>query len=348
MKRFAILFIGLIFLTACGSKVELSDYIEVEFSGYDSIGTAHYTIDNNQMVQDAFGVTEEDYWDLSYEETQEIDNFMMSFMVELSQVSELSNGDEITVYFSVDEEMTNKLKAKDEITVTVSGLEEPTELSDEEIDRNVIVNFNGLSGRGHIQIDTTFDGDLYDLRVESDQDGQIANGDIVTVSLTEESRDSLAYLGYALSGDGAVEFEASGLDIVPESVDEIENLSDIERMIGEGVNRRYQDSNWGRYTYEIIEGNTYYRQFEPESEGEWGASNTHGRLITLYTVNQFDSDDELMSTVTAIQGFSNIILDENGHTNVAQIVEYQNNYDHTYSLESVEKLMEGYGFDLVE
>src|SRR5690625_3037948 len=278
MKRFAILFIGLIFLTAWGSKVELSDYIEVDFLGYDGIGQAHYRFIDNQMDQDAFGVTEEDYWDLSYDETQAIDNFMMSFTAQLSQVSELCNGDEVTVRFNVDEEMTNKLKSKDEITVTVSGLEEPTELSDEEIDRNVIVNFNGLSGRGRIQIDTTFDGDLYDLQVETDQDGQIANGDLVTVSVTQESRDNLAYMGYALSGDGAVEFEASGLDIVPESVDEIENLSDIERMIGEGVNRRYQDSNWGRYTYEIIEGNTYYRQFEPESEGEWGAWTTHGSV----------------------------------------------------------------------
>ncbi len=344
IKRFTILFIGLLLLTACGSKVELSDYIEVEFYGYDSIGTASYSVDDTKLIKDAFGVTDEDYWDLEYEQMEAISNMMMSFTVDLSKDTELSNGDEIIVRLSVDKEMTNKLKAKDEIKVTVSGLKEPTMISDEELERNIIVNFNGVSGRGYIQIDTTFDGDLYNLTVEPDRDGDIANGDIVTVSVSEYDRENLAHMGYALSGDGAVEFEASGLEVVPETVLDIANLVDVERMITEGINRKYQDSDWGYYTYEIIEGKTFYRQFARESDDYSGNMSNHGSLIKLYTVNEYDSDDELDDTFTVIYGFSNIIIDDSGKTNVTQINEYHDTYDQTYSLESVEKLMEGYGY----
>ena len=299
-------------------------------------------------MKDAFGITWEEYWELDDDKMEEVDDFLMSYSVELDQDMDLTNGDEVTARLSVDDEVTNKLKSKDEVTFTVSGLEEPAELSDEEIERNVIVNFNGVSGRGRIQIDTTFDGDLNDLWVEAEQDGEIANGDMVRVSLSEESRNDLAYIGYALSGDGAVEFEASGLDVVPENAYEIANLEDIERMISEGVNRSYQDSDWGYYSYKIVEGKTYYRQFDRDSNDYWGDSSKHGSLITLYTINEYDSDDELDDTFTALYGFRNIILDQDGKTNITQIDEYHDTYDHTYSLESVEKLMEGYGYVEVE
>ncbi|GAA4072397.1 hypothetical protein [Amphibacillus indicireducens] len=325
----------------------MSDYIEVHFSGYDTLGTAYYSVDDNRLIEDAFGVTDEDYWDLDAEQMEAINDMVMAYSIELAQDSDLSNGDEVTVRISIDEEKTNKLKSKDEVTFTVTGLEEPAELSDEEIERNVIVNFNGVSGRGRIQIDTTFDGDLYDLWVEAEQDGEIANGDMVRVSLSEESRNNLAYIGYALSGDGAVEFEASGLDVVPETVLEIANLEDVERMISEGINRQYQNSTWNRNSYDFTEGKTYYRQFARDTD-DWGSSSDHGSLISLYTINEYDRDEELVDTFTALYGFNNIIIDDNGNTNVTQINQYFDSYDNTYSLVSVEKLMEGYGYVEVE
>ena len=42
-----------------------------------------------------------------------------------------------------------------------------------------------------------FCGDLYNLTVEPDRDGDIANGDIVTVSVSEYDRENLAHMGYA-------------------------------------------------------------------------------------------------------------------------------------------------------
>lgn len=349
MIRFSLLLFAIAFLAACGSKQELSDYVEVYFSGYDTIGSAHYTVDQSRLIDDAFGITEGDYWDLDNETQTEIEHLTNSYSINIKDFTELSNGDEIVVQLKVDEKRTDRLKTKDELIVEVAGLEELEEITAEELEKNVVVNFNGTSGRGFIQIDTTFSGDLSHLRFETEQDGEIKNGDTVRLTLTEDSKDSLASNGYKLAGNGEVNFEASGLQIVAENASDIENLEDITRMISEGINRQYQEDDYGRYSYEITAGNSYYRQFDDHSDSnEWGDTTNNGTYITLYTIEEYNRDGELADIYTAIFGFNNIVLDENNKTNVTRISEYTNSYDNTYSIESVERLMEGYGFELIE
>lgn len=343
-----VLVFGIImFLAACGSKAELSDYVKVNFSGYDTMGTATYEIDQDKLIMDTFEVSD-NIFDLDFEKLNEIDDMLSAYSIELDKDKDLSNGEQVVVKLSVDDSKTDKLKTKSEIKVTVSGLEEPKELSDEEIEKHVVVNFNGVSGRGSLMIDTTFSDDLRGLTFESSQDGEITNGDTVVVSLTEDSRDSLATLGYVLTGKGEAKFEASGLDVVAEKPSDIANLDDVERFISEGINREYQD--WGFYKYEIIEGNTYYRQFykEEESTSFWGNSSSDGTLVNIYTIEEYGSEGELVDTYTVVYGFTDIILDENNKVNVTELREYSNKYDDTYSLESVEKLLEGYGYQVVE
>lgn len=335
-------------LAACGSKAELSDYLEVDFSGYDTMGTATYEIDQDQLIMDTFEVSD-NIFDLDLETLNEIDAMLSAYSVELDKENDLSNGEQVVVKLTVDDSKTKKLKTKDEVKVTVSGLEEPKELSDEEIEKNVVVNFNGVSGKGTLMIDTTFSDDLRGLTFESSQDGEIKNGDTVVVSLTEGSRESLASLGYVLTGKGEAQFEASGLDVVAENPSEIANMEDIERFISEGINREYQDSSWGFYKYEIIKGNTYYRQFQRDDEASsWGSSPSNGTLVNVYTIKKYDSDGKVEDTFTAIYGFTDIILDEDNMANVAEMNKYSDTYDSTYSLESVEKLLEGYGYQVVE
>ncbi|WP_053071863.1 hypothetical protein [Ornithinibacillus contaminans] len=339
----------MMFLAACGSKAELSDYVEVHFEGYDTMGTATYEVDEEQLVKDTFEVSE-NVFDLDPETLNEIDDMLSSYSVELDNDTDLSNGDDVIVKLKVNDDKTKKLKTKDELKVTVSGLEEPEKLSDEEIEKNVVVNFNGVSGKGTLKIDSTFSDDLSGLSFESTQDGEIKNGDTVVVGLTETARDSLASLGYVLTGEGKAEFKATGLDVVAEKPSDIVNLEDIERLISEGINREYQDSSYGFYKYEIIKGNTYYRQFERDEDSSsfWGSSPSNGTLVNVYTIKKYGSKGELEDTFTAIYGYTDIILDGDNKANVADINDYSDTYDNTYSLESVEKLLEGYGYQLVE
>src|SRR5699024_3168566 len=200
------------------------------------------------------------------------------------------------------------------------------------IEKNVVVNFNGYSGRGTLQIDTTFSGELSELNFESNQDGEIKNGDTVTVSITEGSKDSLEMNGYVLSGDGQVEFEASGLNDVAEQAEDIQNLEDIERMIDEGMDRKFKNSNLLRY--DIDEGKTYYRQFEDEETDSllsYDNTSYNGMIITVYSIEEYFADKHSGSQ-TFIYGYRDIILDEDNEANVAKIVEYSKKYDSTYSL----------------
>lgn len=336
-------------LAACGSKTELSDYVEVYFNGYDTMGTATYGIDEDRLVNDTFDLTE-NFFDMDLDTLNEIDNMLSSYRIELDHATDLSNGDEVVVKLAVDDSKTKKLSTKDELKVTVSGLEEPKQLSDEEIEKHVVVNFNGASGKGSLMIDTTFSDDLSYLTFESSQDGEIKNGDTVVVSLTEDAKESLPSLGYVLTGEGEAQFQATGLDEIAESPADIANLEDIERLISEGINREYQDSPWDHYTYEIIKESTFYRQFEGDEESNsfWGNAPSNGTLVNVYTIKRYGFDEKLEYTFTAIYGYTDIILDEDKKANVAEINEYSDSYDDTYSLESVEKLLEGYGYQLVE
>ncbi|MCM3620526.1 hypothetical protein M3936_23510 [Sutcliffiella horikoshii] len=347
-----IIFLGLIsLLAACNSKADLSDYLDVQFSGYDSIGTADYTIDESKLVKDVFDVSENSFFNIDAKTFTEIEDMLSSISVNMSKDENLSNGEEITLSLKIDKEKTNKLKTKDNIKVTVSGLEKPKELSDDEIEKRVVVNYTGASGKGNAQIETTFDGDLRNLSFVTNQDGGIKNGDTITVKMSDESKDELANLGYILSGKGQATFVASNLTAVAEKHTDIINLKDIERLISEGINREYQDSDWGFYKYEVIKEHSFYRQFKRDDDepSDWFTSSpSNGTLVNLYTIKKYDDKGSLEDKFTTVFGFTDIILDENNKASLVDLNHYSYTYDDTYSLESIVKLMEGYGYHSAE
>ncbi len=334
----------------CNSKADLSEFVEVNFSGYDSMGSASFFVDEERLIQHVFEVSGEEFFNLDYDTIIEIEDMLSSYQVTLDRELDLSNGDEVIASITVDENKSSKIKGKDEVKFTVAGLEEPSELSDEELEKNIVVNFTGVSGKGNVIIDTTFAEPLSHLRFEAVQDGDIHNDDTVTVMLTDESRSSLSSYGYVLSGEGKAEFTAANLDVVATDVSQIVNVEDIERLISEGINREYQDSPWDFYKYEIKKEHTLYRQYKRDDEevNFWTSGPSNGTLVNVYTIKKIDSDGALTEQFTTIYGFTDIILDEENKANIAQINEYYNMYDQTYSLESVVKLMEGHGYQLVE
>ncbi len=95
--------------SGCGAKkVNLNDYIEIKYEGYDTVGVASYTIDFESMVdenEEAFdikgGATEE--------ELQEIESdFENVISGSFSKNEELSNGENISYKWDIS--MKEKLK----------------------------------------------------------------------------------------------------------------------------------------------------------------------------------------------------------------------------------------------
>ncbi|WP_231620977.1 hypothetical protein [Carnobacterium maltaromaticum] len=119
-------------------------------------------------------------------------------------------------------------------------------------------------------------------------------------------------------------------------------------MVDEEARRSYKDSEYSFGSkYEINQEKLMYRQFNKDSSNEsayssYGASSyDNGNLIGIYSIKEYSSGTEskLKSTFTSIIGFSEIVLDENNATNVAELKEISDTKDDTYSLESVFKTL---------
>ncbi|TKK52274.1 hypothetical protein EY666_20595 [Enterococcus faecalis] len=203
------------------------------------------------------------------------------------------------------------------------------------------------------QIDNTFDSPLNTITFTIENDGKLKNGDKAKIEKTKELEEALSSEGYVLDKKFAPEFEVKGLAKVAEEATDIANLEDIKRMIDEEVKRQYKDSEYFS-KYEITLNKLMYRQFAKENSyednGWYSSSNTDGNLIGIYTIKEYSTgtDSKLRDTFTAIIGYSYIVLNDKNEVNVAEMEKISTTKDDTYSLESVIKLYEGYGYTEVK
>ncbi|MCQ4859184.1 hypothetical protein NE691_11660 [Enterococcus faecalis] len=351
-------FVGVLILSGCGNAKNLVDYVDVEFTGMDTQGEATYSVNTEEMIYDTMKI-DSDTISLTDKQKNEIRKIDTSYKIKLDKDKNLSNGDKVKVTATVNKEKTKKLKSGEK-TVEVKGLEEPKKLTNEEVSKHLVVNFNGANGQGEAQIDNTFDNELKYIGFKIANDGKLKNGDQAKLDISKQLKQELSGQGYVLDKGFNPTFEVKGLDEVAENATDIANLDDIKRMIDEGVRREYKSSDKNEYSwdrqYEIKEDKLMYRQFKTntrENENIWGSSygsSQNGNLIKIFTVKQYSGGPEgkLEETKTVIYGYSDIILNDKKEANVADLTEISDSKDDTYSLESVIKLYEGYGYKEVK
>lgn len=137
MKK-RIVFIGvlassLLALTGCGkTTVDANEYLQLDVSGYNIVGTASWNFDAEQFIMDnssAFGVS--DTSEMEY--LSAIVNVEEYLNGELDKEDNLSNGDVVTFKWNssnvdkLEEKYNINIKAEDK-TIDVSSLEEPKEI----------------------------------------------------------------------------------------------------------------------------------------------------------------------------------------------------------------------------
>lgn len=353
-RLFLLSFLLLFFLNGCSSAKDLSDYVEVSFEGIDTRGTAYHYVSYDKIYEEVLN-----YKGTASSPDQEIQDQMMdiesSYEIKLDKMDNLKNGDTVKVTVTVNKDKTKKVKSGEK-TIKVTGLDEPKILTNEDVEKNLVVNFNGVSGRGESQIDNIFDSplDLIDFTFEND--GELKNNDKAKVVISKEEEDLLLQNGYLLAEDFSPVFEVKGLDIVADNASNIANIDDITRMIDEGIKREYQSSETNEYSwdtrYEITEEKLMYRAFRKETNNDQGAQawyydgTDNGNLVKVFTVKSFSggAEGKLIETQTVIYGFTDIILDDNNEANVAELTAIEETKDDTYSLESILKLYQGYGY----
>lgn len=338
--------LGVLILMGCSNSKELVDYVDIEFSGMDTQGTAYASVDTDKLLKDTLDFdAETDFPDEKQKE--EISNIEDAYKIKLDKEDNLSNGDKVKVIVTVNEEKTKKVKSGEKI-VEVKGLDEPKKLTNGDVNKHLVVNFSGVSGRGKAKVDNSFDNDLSNINFEIKNNGNLKNGDKAILDITKNFKNSLSDIGYVLDKDFNPTFEITGLNKVAEKATDISNLEDIKRMIDENVKRQYKDGWWSKY--EITLNKLMYRQFSKENSNEnngwYSSSESNGNLVGIYTIKEYSdgTDSKLKNTFTSIIGFSDIVLDEKNEVNVADMEEISTTKDDTYSLESVLKLYEGYGY----
>lgn len=141
-------------LTGCGSKkVDVTDYVSVEFTGVDGDGKAMCNVDAVGLEQALAG---DDDGQISQEEFQKlgwITQFEMGLTYDLDKDSKLSNGDKVTVTVKYNEKLAKENKVKvtgDKKEFKVEGLKEAVEVDAFaknifDTDSGVVLEYRGAS-----------------------------------------------------------------------------------------------------------------------------------------------------------------------------------------------------------
>ncbi len=174
-------------------KVNLNDYVVVEFTGYETVGYGTAYFDYQAFIEDygnkikySRAMENSGYGDVyTLFGATPADAFYDCIDVTLSQTGNLSNGMEVSLVWNcnaqvMEEAFNYGIKYKDE-TYTVEGLEEVEMFDPFE---NVSVNLSGISGDGDAIIVWEDNSGVYEgLSLSYSQYSGLSNGDTITVTV---------------------------------------------------------------------------------------------------------------------------------------------------------------------
>ncbi len=198
-------------LSACGESVDLNNYVQVTFRGYDGYGVAHVVFDEERFVSEN---PKASFKDSSVAEC--FRNGQIGFGV--SKEEGLFNEEVIVLTWNCDEEALKKatgyaIECEDR-NLTVKGLEEIPAMDAFE---GIVVRYEGIAPRGKAVLDAGGVSECAkNLRYVLEGSSGLSNGDTVTVKI--ENNIPLDDIEYYMDLCGAVpqalekEYVVEGLD----------------------------------------------------------------------------------------------------------------------------------------
>ena len=203
------------------NKINLEDYVDITFSVYNEYAVARATLDEGGLYEAILAAKGKkiDYDSIdSFEalgaalsEEMAISECVDKITLSLSQDSNLSNGDTVTVEITYDNEAAKAHKVKftgSTVTLKVEGLEDALKVDPFE---GFEVTFSGISPGGKIEYN--YNGTNSNISTYSfspSQSYDLQNGDIVTVTYSF-NEDSMLRQGIVITNQEK-EYEVSGLD----------------------------------------------------------------------------------------------------------------------------------------
>lgn len=302
-------------------SINLNKYLKVTFEGYDTVGKAVVTFDNEQF--------EKDYEKkLSASSGKKASGIFLYNCVNgsIDRNSGLSNGDVVTYSWECNDEYALetygcKLKYKD-VECKVEGLEEAEVFDPFE---GIAVVFSGISpsGSANIEGEPTARA-AQDLRYELDNYNGLSNGDKVTVTVSTYYDNPVEYCieNYGMLPTPLTkEYKVEGLDRYIQAISDISTdaLSDMQKQ-AEDVYNAHVAQNWG--DDETLRNFTYigsYLLTNKKQDDYWGVHNVLYLVYRAQVNDKYSNDSGKYDKTNDIYWYIcyyDLLVDSDGVTTV--------------------------------
>ena len=352
--------ISVVFLLNRKTRINLNDYLGVEFDGYDTVGEAKITFDDRKF-KDKYSklISKGNKSDKSQKSilTDDVDAFLKEYIDgELDREANLSNGDEVVFTWDCyDGKVLDKYNIKlvhPEATFKVSGLKEEKTLDPFE---NVEIVYSGLAPNVIVEIINKSSNEyLSKMHYECDSNNHLSNGDKIILKVSNSWGQSInldeyidkGYLikpvekEYTVDGLGSYAMKLSGV-----SDDVIKSMKkQTEDHIASSVAKNW--SNNAKLIDKTYAGNYFLVAKNSES------ANTVNRFIMVYKIDATIENEEhgIKDDVSYYYyvSFDNIVVTPDGKVSVnLEKYDYpRNSFTKRYEYKSSygSKLSESYYF----
>lgn len=256
-------------------RVNINDYISVEFNGYNTAGESHIKIDReglNKAILKAQGKKDSE---IISSDSSAYEALRDCLEVSLSQRRELSNGDKVELKLEYDEKANDLLGIKlvySNKEYTVEGLQEAKKIDAFE---DIAVTFSGVSPNGKASVKNNSDDSyIKNLKYELSKTSGIKIGDKVTVKVNVDTQEALKQ-GYIIE-ETTKEYTCEKLDTY------ISKLEDLQEAQIEKLKKEAQDKmeSYGAQKNAMISSMRYLGAYTLVSKGK--NDNGYNRLYLLY------------------------------------------------------------------
>lgn len=317
-----------LFLTSFGSGINLNKYMSLETEGYEGYGKTKLSIDWDAIEKKyaskmSFTEAAKEEYGMFLSMMSPVEILRENVRVEVDKSSDLSNGDELKYTWHVNEERINKyvkckLKWKDG-EYKVSSLKKVERM---DAFSGLELQFSGIAPNGEVRLQYNGKGiDVSDFRC--DKTSELENGDIVTVTLSEDAIPKLVESYGMVPQEMKKQYTVSGLDKYISKTEEIDPVT-IKALQDQAWDeyQEYMANSWSKEA--SLESFDYLGTYllTNKSKEEW----EQNRLYLVYRVKSrinYSGSYGNYNQVNAIYwfiSFPNLILKANGKVEVEDIL----------------------------
>lgn len=212
-----VLLLFALFFASSGSGINLNKYMSIETEGYEGYGKAKVSIDWEEIEKKyasklSFTEAARDEYGMFISMMSPVEILRENVHLKIDKSSALSNGDKVSYTWDINEERINKyvkckLKWKDG-EHKVSSLQEVGTMDAFE---KLELQFSGIAPNGEAVPQYHGNGvTVYDFQL--DKNSGLVNGDIVTVSISEDSVEKFVENYGMVPNEMKKQYTVSGLD----------------------------------------------------------------------------------------------------------------------------------------